>query len=221
MGKAEYYILIGGNETGPWTLGQVRAFWRAGAVTLETLCAQPGAAEWKPLSAILDVATPAVATPTPQSENSYADEQRKMIETVVNVMLPVDATKLRQWLREKLAAIGFTPETDAKRESFEDYLAQFSNEEQKQAFGEENLTAYRRGKIKAAQLIGKTDNLITLEQFRVSELLLICDSEKFRKMGEESGKRAAAIMLERRRRQALGNTTSDPFNEKSFNENAK
>src|SRR5208282_158058 len=104
MGEADYYILIGGNETGPWTLGQVRAFWRAGAVTLETLCAQPGAAEWKPLSAILDVATPAVATPTPQSENSYADEQRKMIETGVNVMLPVDATKLRQWLREKLAA---------------------------------------------------------------------------------------------------------------------
>jgi hypothetical protein len=32
MGKAEYFILIGGNETGPWTLGQVQAFWRAGAV---------------------------------------------------------------------------------------------------------------------------------------------------------------------------------------------
>ncbi len=194
MGKAEYYILIGGNETGPWTLGQVQAFWRAGAMTLETLYAQPGVSEWKPLSAILDVAPSAAPTPTQQSENSYADEHWKMIETTVNVMLPVDVTKLRQWLREKLTAIGFAPETDAKRESFEDYLAQFSNEEQKQAFGEENLTAYRRGKIKAAQLIGKTDNLITLEQFRVSEPLLICDSEKFRKMGEESGRRAGAAM---------------------------
>ena len=84
MGMAELFILIGGNESGPWTLGEVRAFWRAGAVTLETLYALPGASEWKPLSAIIDVA------PASQSENSYADEQRKMIETVVNVMLPLE-----------------------------------------------------------------------------------------------------------------------------------
>lgn len=196
MGKAEYYILIGGNETGPWTLGQMQAFWRAGAVSLETLYAQPGAAEWKPLSSILDVTTTAAPTPTPQPENSYADEQRTMIKTVVNVMLPVNVTKLRQWLREKLIAIGFAPETDANRESFETYLAHFSNEERKQAFGEENLTAYRRGKIKAAQLIGKTDNLLTLQQFRVTGPMLLdydfdYDTDEAKEAGRKAGEEAA------------------------------
>jgi hypothetical protein len=195
MGKADYYILIGGNEVGPWTLGQMQAFWRVGAVTLETLYAQPGAAEWKPLSAILDVATSVAPTPTPQSENSNADEQRKMIETVVNVMVPVDTTKLRQWLRDKLTAIGFAPETDAIREFFESYLSRFSNEEQRQAFGEENLTVYRRGNIKAAQLIGKTDNLITLEQFRVSEPMLL----NYESGAAERGRREGAEAAERTR----------------------
>ena len=191
MGKAEYFILIGGNESGPWTLGEVRAFWRAGAVTLEILYALPSAAEWKPLSAILD------AAPASQSINSYADEQRKMIETVVNVMLPADATKLRQWLRDKLTAIGFAPETDAIRESFESYRSGFSGDEQRQAFGEENLTAYCRGKIKATQLIGKTDNLITLQQFKVSEPLSDYDAEKFKEVRRMAGEAAEQKTLER------------------------
>lgn len=196
MGKAEYFILIGGTETGPWTLDQVQAFWRAGAVTLETLYAQPGATEWKPLSAILD------AAPASQSENSFTDEQRKMIETVVNVMLPADATKLRQWLRDKLTAIGFAPETDAIRESFESYLSRFSNEEQEQAFGEENLTAYRRGEITAAQLICKTDNLITVEQFRITEPMLLNyesgAAERGRREGAEAAKRTRQRWMDER-----------------------
>jgi hypothetical protein len=215
MGKAEYFILIGGNETGPWTLGQVQAFWRAGAVTLETLYAQLGAAEWKPLSALLDVAPSAAPTPAPQSENSYADEQRKMIATVVNVMLPVDATKLRQWLRDKLTAIGFAPETDAIRESFESYLSHFSNDEQKQAFGEENLTAYRRGKIKAAQLIGKTDNLITLQQFRVTGPTLLDYDSDFdyesgaAEMGRSEGAAAGERIRQQRMDERMGKVTTN------------
>ena len=39
MGNADFYVLLGSNETGPWTLGQVQIFWRAGAVTAETLYA--------------------------------------------------------------------------------------------------------------------------------------------------------------------------------------
>lgn len=195
MAQDDYHILIGGNETGPWTLGQMQAFWRAGAVTLETLCAQPGTSEWKPLSTILDVATSAAPTPPPQSDNSYADEQRKMIETVVNVMLPEDATKLRQWLHDKLTAIGFAPETDAVRKSFENFLAHFSDTEQKQVFGEETLTAYRRGKIKAAQLIGKTDNLITLLQFTVSgPMVLDYDFDRdMRPVSDRSAAHAARV----------------------------
>jgi len=95
MTQVDYYILIGDSESGPWMLGQLKAFWRLDAVTLETLYAQPGASEWKPLSAILDAAT------TSQPETSYADERRKMTEAVINVMVPVDATKLRQWLRKR------------------------------------------------------------------------------------------------------------------------
>ena len=196
MGEAEYFILIGGNESGPWTLGEVQAFWRAGAVTSETLYALPGAAEWKPLSAILDVA------PASQSENSYADEQRTMIETVVNVMLPVEANKSRQWLRDKLTAIGFAPETDAIRESFESFLSHFSNDEQKQAFGAAALSAYRRGEITPAQLIGKTDNLITLEQFRVTEpMLLYYESgaaERGRREGAEAAERTRQRWMDER-----------------------
>jgi hypothetical protein len=89
MDKADFYILLGSNQTGPWSLGQVQNFWRAGAVTAETLYAEPGMSEWKPLAAILDVAPPAAPTPL-LPEISYADEQRKLIDTVVNVMLPVD-----------------------------------------------------------------------------------------------------------------------------------
>ena len=71
MVKPDYYILIGGSETGPWTLRQVQAFWRVGAVTMKTLYAQPGAAEWEPLAAVLDVAT-MTANAEPQSENGPA-----------------------------------------------------------------------------------------------------------------------------------------------------
>lgn len=64
MGEADYYLLNGDQEQGPWTLGELQAFWQAGAVTLETLYAQPGMSEWKPLSAILGAAIPAAAEPS-------------------------------------------------------------------------------------------------------------------------------------------------------------
>ena len=165
MAQVDYYILVGDSESGPWTLGQLKAFWRLGAVTLETLYAQPGASEWKPLSTILDVAMS--ATPTQQSENSYAGEQRKMTEAVVNVMLPVDATKLRQWLREKLAAIGFAPETDGDHESFETFISHFSGEEQKQAFGSANLLDYRKGNLTPAQLMARQKHPLTMDKLRL------------------------------------------------------
>lgn len=222
MGKAEYFILIGGNETGPWTFGQLQAFWRAGAVTLETLYTHLGAAEWKPLSAILEIAPPV------QSENSYADEQRKIIETVINVILPVekvsaaaevgdtmdepvepeevDKIKMWQWLRDKLLALDFYPVTDIARESFENYRGYFSVDEQRQAFGEENLKAYCRREKSAAQLIGKTDKLITLQQFRVSEPLSDYDAEKFKEARHKADEAAGQKALERPSR-----TTVDVF----------
>jgi hypothetical protein len=203
MTQVDYYILIGDSESGPWTLGQLKAFWRAGAVTLETLYAQPDASEWKPLAAIPDF------TSTSQSKTSYADEQREMIETAVNVMLPADATKLRQWLRDKLTAIGFAPETDAIHESFRDYLAHFSGTEQEQAFGKETLYAYRRGDNTPAQLIGKADNLIALQQFRASSPLLDYDAEKFKEARRMAGESAVQKPLELPSRPTLDAFTAE------------
>lgn len=64
MDKADYYLLNGDQEQGPWTLSQVQNFLQTGAVTLETLYAQPGMSEWKPLSAILGAASPTAAEPS-------------------------------------------------------------------------------------------------------------------------------------------------------------
>jgi len=228
MGEADYFILIGGNETGPWTLGQVQAFWRAGAVTLETLYAQPGASEWKPLAAILDVAPPTAATPPARLENGLAvpgadDAASKPMERG-----EMDLTKLRQWLREKLAAIGLVPQakkTTAKRHKFERWLCGFSDGEQKAIFGENNVLRYRKRDLTWQGLILELECLAAstakkpqgeLEQPTPENALWIMeavcgaeprmklDYEKIEKMGKESGKRAAAITLERRRLRALG-----------------
>ena len=188
MGIAEYFILIGDNETGPWTLGQVQAFWRLGAVSLETLYALPGASEWKPLSAILDVATSTATTPTPQFEKPYEAEHRKMTETVVNVMLPADATRLRQWLREKLDAIGFAPETDGDRESFEAFISFFTDEEQKLAFSSASLSDYRKGKLTPSQLMARQKHALTTDKL----LLINAISGKLSDFAIELGRKGAA-----------------------------
>lgn len=47
--------------------------------------------------------------------------------------------------------------------TFEDYLSQFSDSEQKEAFGEAPLRAYRRGEITPAQLIGQEDCVMKLK----------------------------------------------------------
>jgi hypothetical protein len=194
MGKADYYILLDGSESGPWTLGQLKAFWRLDAVTLETLYAQPNTSEWKPLSAILDADLPS------QPENTYADEQRKMTEAVVNVMLPVDANKLRQWLREKLAAIGFAPETDADRESFENYLAHFSGTEQKQSFSSADLLNYRKGDLTPAQLMARQKHPLTMDKLRLINAITEKTSEFTKEQIKRVGEASRQITLDRRAR---------------------
>jgi hypothetical protein len=239
MGKAEYFILIGGNETGPWTLGQVQAFWRAGAVTLETLYAQPGAAEWKPLSAILDVAssaaptlarlrtgrkqgnrsTPAAPTPTPQQENGPAVPDADDAAGKPEQPGEMDLTKLRQWLREKLAAIGLAPDTKkttAHERKFESWLCRFTDSEQKAIFGANNIRLYRIGDMKWQGLIQELEclaasaaekphsdgNQLTPENALWimnavcgAEPILELDAEKFRRMG--AAEAGAGILKQR------------------------
>ena len=203
MGEAEYFILIGGSETGPWTLGQVQAFWRAGAVTSETLYAQPGAAAWKPLSAILDVAPPATPTPPPQQENNLAISDTDDTGGKPEQPGEMDLTKLRQWLRDKLAAINFAPETDAIREFFESYLSHFSNEEQEQAFGKEALHQYRIGKLSPAGLMGQDTNEITLQKFHSLDPRLDYESGA-REEGAREGAEAATRIRQQRMDELLG-----------------
>jgi hypothetical protein len=195
MDEAGYYLLIGDQENGPWTMNQVQDFWQAGAVTSETLYAQPGMSDWKPLFAILRVASASAPALTPPQESSYADEQWEVISSVVNAMLPLENAqdvsesedmmdepvepdemnlpKTRQWLRDKLLAIGFRPDTERSAVAelrFGHYLCTFTRAEQALAFGEGPLSNYRRGEITAAQLIGQGDSLIKLEKLRSARL---------------------------------------------------
>ncbi|MGA3143384.1 MAG: DUF4339 domain-containing protein [Verrucomicrobiota bacterium] len=191
MGKADYYILIGGSETGPWTLGQVQAFWRAGAVTSETLYAQPGAAAWKPLSAILDVAPPATPTPPPQQENNPAIPDTDDTGGKPEQPEDMDLTKLRQWLRD----------------NFESYLSHFSNEEQEQAFGKEALHQYRTGKLTPAGLMGQDTNEITLQKFRSLDPRLDYESGAA-EQGAREGAEAATRIRQQRMDELLGKLKS-------------
>ena len=80
-------------------------------------------------------------------------------------------------------------------EAFEDYLAQFSGEEQRDAFGEVNLTAYRRGKLTPLRLLACQTQEKNLEKFRELEPKLELDVEKYKRMGQESGKHANEIIM--------------------------
>lgn len=50
MTDGDYYVLVNGEETGPFTLGQLDEMLRKQEITLETYYAQPGMSEWVPLS---------------------------------------------------------------------------------------------------------------------------------------------------------------------------
>jgi len=86
-------------------------------------------------------------------------------------------------------------------EAFEVYLAQFSGEEQREVFGEMNLSAYRRGKLTPLQLLACQTQEKNLEKFREQEPKLELNVEKYKRKGRESGSRANEITMQRRRGQ--------------------
>jgi hypothetical protein len=232
MVKADYYILLGGSETGPWTLNEVQAFWQAGAVTLETLYAQPGMSEWKPISAILDVAPPTAATSPSQSEISSGVPAANAPVGKPVEPEDMDLTKLRQWLRSKLATIGFAPKTEgttANEHKLDDWLCRFTGSEQKVIFGPNNIHRYRKGDLTWQGLIKELERLAVptataekpqgdvkqlmpenalwiMEAVCSAEPRLELDVEKYQRMAEEGVKRANEITMQRRRSLALGIT---------------
>ena len=86
--RMKYFVMLGGERKGPYTLGQMQAMWNAGTLTSETLFWQEGLSSWEPVSAIqsdLEAApqpAPIVASgqppqPTPPAQHDqiiYADE---------------------------------------------------------------------------------------------------------------------------------------------------
>jgi len=76
---------------------------------------------------------------------------------------------------------------------FESYLAGFSGKEQEEAFGKSALTAYRKGEITPAALMGQQSHELPLDKFRAMEPRLELDVEKYRRMGAETGAAANRI----------------------------
>jgi hypothetical protein len=81
-----------------------------------------------------------------------------------------------------------------KRESFSDYLTQFSRQEKEQAFGKEAYDLYRRGKITPAQMKRQKASMKMLESFRAMEPRLDMDMDKYERMGMEAGRAAGEKM---------------------------
>jgi len=65
----EFYVDIGGETKGPYTLGQLQAMWKAGTITGNTLYCREGFKEWLPLRTMvreLEPPPPVQAAPGPQ-----------------------------------------------------------------------------------------------------------------------------------------------------------
>jgi hypothetical protein len=58
-----YYLLLNSEQKGPYTIGQLRAMWRSGAVTSDTQYWEDGLTEWLPVSTLADQ----LDAPEPQS----------------------------------------------------------------------------------------------------------------------------------------------------------
>lgn len=76
----DYLLLIEGNQTGPYSIGQLREQWASGEITGETLYWREGLAEWKPLEAMADVLEPPPAVPVGFARSAAAAAKPKPSE---------------------------------------------------------------------------------------------------------------------------------------------
>jgi TM2 domain-containing membrane protein YozV len=56
----EYYVIIDGDDQGPFTINQLRSMWTAGKLNQKMKYSQPGMSEWQPLSNIIDLLEPQI-----------------------------------------------------------------------------------------------------------------------------------------------------------------
>ncbi len=54
----KYYVTIGEEQKGPYTLAQLQTMWRAGSLTVDTQYWFDGQSEWMPLGTILELLEP-------------------------------------------------------------------------------------------------------------------------------------------------------------------
>lgn len=91
----------------------------------------------------------------------------------------------------------------------DDYLGQFTDEEQREAFGPA-IDAYRRGDISASALMGQRDHAMSLERFRDGEPELKFDAGKYAAFGRRAAEAANERTAERRAaRASLGSSHGD------------
>ena len=104
----KYYLHLGGEQKGPFTLGQLQDMWRAGSINLDTQFWTKGGGEWKAMEAILDLLEPPVlaapslssapppavppASPSPKPSVSHANAPATQTKTPG----PVGASEVKQ-----------------------------------------------------------------------------------------------------------------------------
>jgi len=54
----KYFVLVGEEKKGPYTLAQLQTMWRAGSLTIDTQYWFDGQGEWMPLGTILELLEP-------------------------------------------------------------------------------------------------------------------------------------------------------------------
>jgi len=59
----KYYVMLGEDRKGPFTLTQLQAMWRAGSLTTETQYWFEGQSEWMPLGTIIELLEASSVTP--------------------------------------------------------------------------------------------------------------------------------------------------------------
>jgi hypothetical protein len=52
--EMSYYLLLNDEQKGPYTIGQLRAMWRSGAITADAQYWEDGLTEWLPVSSLAD-----------------------------------------------------------------------------------------------------------------------------------------------------------------------
>lgn len=72
MPMDQYFLLLNGEQKGPFTMGQLRSMWTSGGITADILYWQEGNSDWLPITALLSDLEPStsrasypVASPPP------------------------------------------------------------------------------------------------------------------------------------------------------------